>query len=351
VVVYILLVAVLNLALGFAVALYAGKRYRDLCILAVQSAALPEVSRAPDGQFQMPVPPREDDEDEGPDPEGPLAESGDGTEDEPAPPPTPGAQETAGSAPQADAEANGPQAPETDEVAPQQASSSDTESTGEEEPTREEPIEEKTPAEPAPNRDLSPSEKSLTEFEHELEQYHQVLARLDSAFRALPDDPDASKVESLVQSLQVANARHVASRDRVHRTFQKAHADQETLRALDADLRAVVGQQDARIEATSGVIARLDCENLAEGCRRIVQETTRLLHANDALRDKLDEASVAVAKSSGGLASIDPARRNDPLTELSSRAGLEACLAEWWARDPHRARRLHAAMIDVDHFG
>jgi diguanylate cyclase (GGDEF)-like protein len=39
------------------------------------------------------------------------------------------------------------------------------------------------------------------------------------------------------------------------------------------------------------------------------------------------------------------------LTELPNRAGLEACLADWWRKDPHRVRQLDAAMIDLDEFG
>jgi diguanylate cyclase len=83
----------------------------------------------------------------------------------------------------------------------------------------------------------------------------------------------------------------------------------------------------------------------------MLSQTAKLLEANDGLRDTLEEASVGVARNARRLASLGTAEQTDSLTDLSSRAGLERTLAEWWRKDPLRVRQLTMAMIDVDEFG
>jgi len=333
---YIFLVAVLNVGAGFAVAVCAGRRYRELCVLAVE-AAVPDVGfPAPGSQSQIPASPTVDSEDDRPHEEEPARPED--RVDEPADD-SPDEAEDGGHAP------GGTSADQSD---PAEPSAADTESAAEEPPDGE------ALANVAPDekREMSPGEACVQQFRSEVDKYHQELTRLDNAFRACADKPEAGEVQSQVDSLQEANEEYLASREEAHQTFQELHAEQEDFNAVSDELQAVLRGQDTLVEDTKSVIEGLDYEgDLAEGCRQMVQQTTKLLHANHELRDTLEEASVAVARHEGRLESIDEVKRNDPLTELSTRARLEACLADWWAKDPHRARQLHAAMIDVDQFG
>jgi diguanylate cyclase (GGDEF)-like protein len=218
----------------------------------------------------------------------------------------------------------------------------------------EKPSDVETPSSIAPeeNRQINPGEASVVQFQGKVERYHRELTRLDSAFRACRDNPTASEVQLHVDSLRETNEEYLASREQARQAFQELHPEQASLERVHDGLRAVIARQDAQIEDTDSAIEGLDYEgDLAEGCRQMVQQTGKLLDANHGLRDTLEEASVAVAQHEGRLESIHEVRSNDPLTELSTRAQLEACLAEWWQKDPHRARQLYAAMIDVDQFG
>jgi len=312
---YIFLVAVMNVAVGFAVAVCAGRRYRALCVAAVEAAVPGVVFAAPGSESRMPASPTSGFENDSPREEEPRR-------------PADGIDKPADDSPD-----------EANEGAPAPGGTS---------------TDKKAPAGVAPDeeRAMSPGEACVEQFRSEVDKYHHELTGLDNAFRACVDKPEAGEVQSRVDSLQEANEEYLASRGEAHQAFQELHAEREEFSAVCDELEAVLRGQDTLVEDTQSVIEGLDYEgDLTEGCRQMIQQTSKLLHANHELRDTLEVASVAVARHDGQLESIDEVKRNDPLTELSTRARLEACLADWWAKDPHGARQLHAAMIDVDEFG
>ena len=286
---FILIVAVLNLGLGFAVAWQLGRRYRELLVLAVESAVPPGTPAAW---------------------EEPLSESTEGE----------------------DAAATSPADPSLDQEEVAQAGESPE-------------------ADADPDSPLSQEEAATAHFTSEVSQYHQKLKGLDTSLRDCTVAPDPATVRSCADSLREANHDYRASREQAQQTFLDVHNLEEAFQGLDEELMAIAARQDAQIDETDNVIRDLDCEAAPDAaCRQIVQETSKLLEVNHQLRDTLDEAAVVTARRDGQLGAIETSRLTDPLTELSNRAGLEACLADWWEKDPHRVRQLNAAMIDVDEF-
>ncbi len=340
---YIFLVAVVNLSLGFAVAVYARRRYQQLCVLAVE-AALPELDSLPELGPGSPVPgaPGADSADAPSEQEVPGRSEADAASEQEVL----GQREVAVDEPGEAGEAGEhDSADEEGQPVEETAASADE---CREEPAPAEPEGEAASAEQPP---LSPRAASVAQFQGEVEQYRGELVRLDNAFRTCGEAPEPDEVQSHVDSLREVSEEFVESRDQARETFQAAHADEEGLEDVEEGVRAGVDQQDAEIEQTRRAIDELDYEDdLAEGCRQIVQQTNKLIDANDGLRDALQEASVAAARDEGRLEAIERPEQKDEVTELSTRGRLEACLADWWEKDPHRARQLIAAMIDVDEF-
>jgi len=285
---YIFLVAVMNVAVGFAVAVCAGRRYRALCVAAVEAAVPGVVFAAPGSESRMPASPTSGFENDSPREEEPRR-------------PADGIDKPADDSPD-----------EANEGAPAPGGTS---------------TDKKAPAGVAPDeeRAMSPGEACVEQFRSEVDKYHHELTGLDNAFRACVDKPEAGEVQSRVDSLQEANEEYLASRGEAHQAFQELHAEREEFSAVCDELEAVLRGQDTLVEDTQSVIEGLDYEgDLTEGCRQMIQQTSKLLHANHELRDTLEVASVAVARHDGQLESIDEVKRN---------------------------RQLHAAMIDVDEFG
>jgi diguanylate cyclase (GGDEF)-like protein len=275
---YIFAIAVLNLSLGFAVAVHLARRHRQLLSPAVA--------------FQMPVA---------------------------KPPPS-----TAGSTP-------------TVEPAPEPAP----------------PAAAAAPAQES-EREKTPSERSIEDLQSQIDQYKTQVCSVDAALRAYADEPDADAIKSCLDTLQDVNKEYLGRRDESHEAFEQLHADSEGLGGIRDSLQTAIQNQTQRIDRTDRAVEDFDFgeeADLAEGCRRMVSETSGLLDANDHLHDALDEAKVAAARSGDWLESLDPSAGEDPLTGLLNRMGLEAWMVDWRKKDPHQARQLSVAMIDIDQFG
>lgn len=198
---------------------------------------------------------------------------------------------------------------------------------------------------------VSPQEAAVQRAEQVLDHYHQAVSLVDEQLRQCSLQPQREEIQACLASLAAANegfldCRAVAKRD-VEELRSSASCSDEVCDTLDSALAT----QNERIKSTEAAVTAFDYEaDLRQGCLQMVTQTTQLLEANHQVRDSLEAAGIGLARDEHRLDAIDPDRRHDPITGLESRAGLEASLAQWWDKDPHRTRQLCAALVDVDQF-
>lgn len=204
---------------------------------------------------------------------------------------------------------------------------------------------------PKPQRERSESEASVEDFKGQVQQYSRHLTSLDRQLRSTEEDPDAATIESCLNALREVNQEYRVSRDERRETFEELHRRQPEFDGIRDHLQTAVELQTTQIEETANVIQSVDCQaDPGEGRRQMISETAKLLNVNHNLWDRLNEVSVEVARREQRLGSLDEALQEDPLTGLATRASLEASLAEWWEKDPHRVRQLAVGMLDIDQF-
>lgn len=284
---YIFLVAALNLALGFGLAVYLGRRYR-----ATTAAGDPWSMDAPFGQ---PI-------------GGVLA----------------GEEETAAAV---SGTAAGP--PPGDVVLPEPPASPQADS-----PT-----------------DHSPGEISIEEFRGELRHYREEVARVDEKLRASAEAPDGAEIEAILSSFMPSTRRYGEGRDRAQRTLEELGRGQPGLGGISDALQSAVRRQDELIERTSAMTEGLEDEHdLEEGCGQMTDQTGKLIESSDQLAAVLDELLAKLGQHDRRPPEIEPAARDDTSTEVSGRADLEAELLRWWEDGPDRTGQLSLAMIDLDQF-
>jgi diguanylate cyclase len=303
---FIFIVAVLNLGVGFALAVYAGQRHRLLTELGVglpgnPSLAIPQRTAVPP-PVDLPA-------------DQPAAE---------VPPP------------EADAPADR-SAAATPAVAPPAAA--DSQASPDDAPSAAPPAE--TPP--------SPSEQCVADFQAEVESYREQVTQANEALRSYMGTADPSDIEACLQSLMAATNEYLDRRQQVQEGFAELHSRQPQLAAVSAELQSAMQQQDAEIEHTTKSIENFDYGALVEnGPHAVVGQTSKLLDSSNRLRDTLDEAMLEVQRSENRLTASPANVQIDRLTGLLNRTGLEAELARWWQADPQRTRALSAAMIDLD---
>lgn len=297
---FILVVAILNLSLGFAMAVYLGQRNPGLDSFA-------DLDPLPLGSRQTPM--------------------------------------ASAAAPQAASPGN--------RASPQSAADPATGTLGSEAPEHGEAkgrggdMEQDSASQP----DRSPSQISVDEFQDQVRQYGGLLTDFDDQLRRLIENAEQEEVRSCLDSLKQANQDYLGSREGLLSGFEQLHKEREEYQAFGNSLGAVAARQSQQIASTNQAIDAVDLEaDLLGGCRQIVQETGKLLEVNHQLRDTLEEVQATVARRENRLDPAMAENLNDPLTGLANRAGLASALAQWWEGDPQRLRKLTAAMLDLDQF-
>jgi len=194
---------------------------------------------------------------------------------------------------------------------------------------------------------LEAPEAPLTGLRAEVDHYHYELTKADDALRAVGESPDTEAVRACLQFLEAATQEYLRQWTISHGAFEEAYCADEYAAARKR-LHAAVRQQDQQIEATTAAVKSFDYQHdLPAGCRNMLEQTTRLLEANDYLRDTLDNTAIELAGENGTPVAASP----DALTGATSRAGVEELLDGWWQEAAPLMRPLGVALVDVDGMG
>ena len=308
---FIFIIAVLNLLFGFGLAVVLGQRYRMI----YAPGGLPSEQEVESWNVDSTPPPPEEEATEAPSASDNSKEDTE-THEEPKTTeeePSPALDATAGGA---DSD-SGPEAP----------------------------------PDSATTREATPGEKVVEDCRHQVRAYHGELTRLDEQLRLQFEAPDVEVIEACLTSLRAATEKYLEGREEASQKFDEVHGETPEMADVQGELQAALARQDVQIDSTKETIEGFDYQNnLETGCRKVVDETNKLLDANHQVRDALDATMVTVARAEGRLADPNQKPARDELTRLLSREGFEAALIEWWQKDPHKVRPLSLSVLDIDHF-
>jgi len=84
--------------------------------------------------------------------------------------------------------------------------------------------------------------------------------------------------------------------------------------------------------------------------QKLIREMSRLLRMAHELRDRVQDSMAAVLAQEGRLDAIDKKLRLDALTNIRNRTGIEQLFGDWWSGKSDAARLLSIAVMDIDHF-
>lgn len=193
---------------------------------------------------------------------------------------------------------------------------------------------------------------AVKDLKDQVRQFHDKLAEHDAQLRHEATGQSPKNVESCLKALGKTNNDHLATLQRAKSSLTRAGEDSDEFRNLLDDLFASVEKQIEQVRQANEVVEQFDYQgNLGDGCRQMVDVTTKLLNANYRIRDSVDDALAELARREGRLGSADSLARVDALTGVIDRTGLEAHLRQLWEDDPQRQKRLAVGMLDLDNFG
>jgi diguanylate cyclase len=195
-------------------------------------------------------------------------------------------------------------------------------------------------------------EASIHVLKLEVGRYRDELIRIDARVRQCLATPDPAVIDECLVELKRCNVDWLARQEEaaVHLRDRKGNLGEFS--SMGASLEETLLEQTAQIETTCSNIEQLDFGgDPAAGCQRLIGEAGRLLDMAHNLRDRMHESLLAIVLHEKRIETFDKRLQVDSLTGVYNRSGIEAVFYEWWRDDPGRIRLASVAMLDLDRFG
>ncbi len=203
----------------------------------------------------------------------------------------------------------------------------------------------------APSDDL-PGESSteqLARIDQHVGQYQRQLATLDDQLRRTAISPQPEELSSCVEQLGAAHDQFLSQQEAVDRIELPIGASPE-LEEAHRRLAKLWQQHCAEVsDAHQALNSFQPSDDLSSQCQTMIERNNTLLTLGHALRDTLSETMAAMPR-----AEMEAVRKTAPSTVkegLFDRFQLDAFLAEWWNNHSGDQAPLSAAAVDVDELG
>ena len=187
----------------------------------------------------------------------------------------------------------------------------------------------------------------LQAYQSQLEDFCEELAAFDDRLRRKPP-AETAELQAELDSMSACCQKQGEACQEAEQSLRGMIAA-ETINEKEGEgLLAAVQEGQKEAAETVGVFEKLNLETDPEGqCEIAIERTAHLLDTNYDLRDQVSDmilASQAFDVEEATNAKVDP------LTEIMSRAALDATLAEHWRKDPHHVRAVSLTVLDLDQF-
>ncbi len=183
-------------------------------------------------------------------------------------------------------------------------------------------------------------------------EYRDQLVEIDRQVRGLTATSDGVARMACLGVLREVNQEW---REQQRTASQHLQARQNRLgehRPLGGSLIEILDRQAAQIDSTFVDTAEMNLAADFDTDRQtLLREIGLLLDLAHQLRDCMHQATVQLLRSEERWQSLDQARFSDEQTGLRNLLGMESLFHEWWKNDPTRQRPLCVAFLDVDGFG
>ena len=173
--------------------------------------------------------------------------------------------------------------------------------------------------------------------------------KIDTKLRAMRGNSDHDTIQSCLAELTADCETYLTELSETAERFSQRVGELGELSALGEEIDMANLEQSAQIETTISNLNTMDFESDLEAANeRLLEEIKNLRVARHKLRDNQDVAFVTIARYEDRMGTVEPQLYNDPLTGLRNRIGVETAVWEWWRQRRHQSRPMSAALFDID---
>ena len=175
---------------------------------------------------------------------------------------------------------------------------------------------------------------------------------IDTRLRACRGATDVETVQKSLAELKEDCETYLGEQSELAEKFSERISELGELSELGDEIEMANLEQSAQVETTLSNLSNMDFESdLEEANTRLLEEIANLRTARHKLRDNQEQAFLAIARSEDRVENIESQLFNDPLTKLYNRIGLEATLWKWWKEKRNQTRQINVALFDIDGMG
>ncbi len=175
---------------------------------------------------------------------------------------------------------------------------------------------------------------------------------LDTRLRACKGRSDPGTIQDCFEKLREDCEAYLAEQAENAERFRERVGELGELKALGDEIEMANLDQAAQVETTLNNLKYMDFASDLEAANlRLLEEINNLRVARHRLRDEQEVAFLAIARYEDRIDKIEKQLFTDPLTKLRNRIGLEELLWQWWRQKRHHTRQISAALFDLDDYG
>ncbi len=175
---------------------------------------------------------------------------------------------------------------------------------------------------------------------------------LDNRLRSCRGRTDAATIETCLAQLKEDCQTYLNELSEATERFQARIGESKELGKLSSASEMSNLDQAAQIETTLSNLENMDFRSDLETANtRLIDELDHLRVARHAWRDSQEAAFLEFARIENSVDKIEKQLHNDTTTGLPNRIGLEIMLDPWWREGRHQQQSIAAVLLDIDGLG
>ena len=195
-------------------------------------------------------------------------------------------------------------------------------------------------------------EASVLKFKLALMKDAANSAKIDTRLRKCRNRNKQETIRACADRLRKSCEVYLAEQAEAADQFRARFHELGEMSALGKDVETAVLDRTAQVENTLSNLGQMDFKSdLETAGARLLEEIDKLRTAGHRLGDYWDKAFLAIARHEDRLGKIESRLLSDALCGLPNRIGLEKILWDWWQEDRHLTREIGTALFDLDQFG
>lgn len=186
----------------------------------------------------------------------------------------------------------------------------------------------------------------------EVGKYREQLILAEGRLKQSRASRNGDAMSVLANDIKVINEDWLQRLHTAAQLLREQRGSLDQFEAMGEALEPLFLDQAGQIESICASTLNINFgDDVDAAARELGSHLAQLVDLAHVLRDRIHGNVATLLRVQGRLASLSRSQQVDEGTGLLNRTGMELMFDDWWRDDPQRLRLLSVAVIDIDRFG